>query len=154
MSSSEGVTGSEFALMCSGSLQGKRECCAEIRTPTEKFHTSPFPSTGTSSPKHFTPTRLPGGQHRCRNQAKLITLAAHIETQHIFKGIGSPFLQQLQIFQGESATLRGLGLPGRLQKLSPGTGSPLGIMSQVISSPHSNYLALFHNTCISYSRTC
>lgn len=32
-----------------------------IRTPTEMYHTSPFTSAGSSSPKHFTPTRLQGG---------------------------------------------------------------------------------------------
>lgn len=51
--------GSEFVLVCSGSLQGKGERCAERRTPTEQNPASP--SLNSSGPKHFPPTHLQGG---------------------------------------------------------------------------------------------
>lgn len=74
MSSSEGVTGSEFVRMCSGSLQGKAERCNK-GSHRDVLHL-PLPKRWLVKPKTFhshTPLR---GQQRHRNQAELIALAA------------------------------------------------------------------------------
>lgn len=131
MSSSEGVTGSEFVLRCSGSLQGKGERCK--KGSHRNVPNLPLPSAGSSSPNHVTPTHLQAGSITTR-----ITQSSLLKWKFsTFQGARSPFLQQLQIFQEESGTQRGLGLPSRPQTLSLGTGWPLGKKRQAISFPHS-----------------